>query len=94
MLSVERLLKAHAAATPDAQAHAWSYEGRPFPTGGRRTTEAAVLVPLCELLGDVCVILTLRSAKLKKHAGEVALPVSPRRPSPEPPACRTQMCGA
>ena len=41
---------------------------------------AAVLVPLFESEGDIHVILTQRSSKMRKHAGEVCFPGGKREP--------------
>lgn len=43
-----------------------------LPTFGRKAS--AVLIPLMEHEGEVCVILTRRSANLPMHAGEISFP--------------------
>lgn len=42
--------------------------------GGGKKQSASVLVPICVDKGEVCILYTLRSAKLNSHGGQVAFP--------------------
>ena len=47
----------------------------------RKLREAAVLIPIVEHLGDLHVILTMRSSALKHHPGQIAFPGGKVEPS-------------
>lgn len=45
--------------------------------------EAAVLIPLVELEGQMCVLLTRRTDKMRSHSGEISFPGGSRDPEDE-----------
>lgn len=45
-----------------------------FAKSGNIQNTAAVLVPICVVDGEVCVLYTLRSLNLKSHGGQISFP--------------------